>query len=560
MRFKKRQPNKLLRLQPSRGNSGQPGDRDFALVFDKTWLAVVRDRLAADSSLILVVIMLLLFAFLYNRGIQLGLDQGSSGRVSIHAVPVAMAPLYHGLPHDYTSRKTFALAFQDAKMTFEEKVNAALNAKVDETSEKYYWAADDRGMADFVIGAFKLFGPKERSLYSFYFLILLGSICAYVAAYYRNPAALSLGVFVLVGVGAFQSILPLVDEASFLAAINADKRIAPVGMFEPRALDVLVMLAVVHIMLFAWRVEKLSVINLTALAVQVLIFIFAYHARSSLGWQAMAILIFSAGSLGYVVLRGVREPYRMRRIGAIMIPAVILIVGIAALQTYKKQVYDPKYFAEMGSRTFWHNALMGLSSSDYLGRKYGLGVDDRMIVEAVVAHAESKTDKPLDSNWTAQKILESLGGHGVFDWKKYEVYARSLYLEIVLSNKRQVLLTYLVRKPLESFNVVLRAMRESRDPAIARVQHARGLFFDPLAWPMVGCGLVALLLSLSGLCVSRDIFACVAILGLFSLIPSVAFYSATLTAGGLFVSLTIAIYLAIALAVRFSGTRYLRPA
>jgi hypothetical protein len=559
MNFRKVDSNKASRIQMSRERLGQSGNKSFSLVFDSTWLEAVKARLATDSSSILVAIMLILFVLLYIRGITLGLDHGSAGRVSIHAVPVAMAPLYHGLPHDYTSRKAFALAFQDQNLTFEQKVHAALGAQIDETSEKYYWAADDRGMADFVIGAFKIFGPKERSLYRFYFLILAISICTYVAAYYRNPPVLTLGVLILIGIGAFQSILPLVDEATFLATIHADKRVAPVGMFEPRALDVLVMLAVVHIMLFAWRIERFGVLALVTLAVQVLIFVMAYHARSSLGWQVLAMLIFTAVSLACLLNRRTPSFNRLRRAVAIVIPLIMLAGGLAALNIYKKQVYDPKYFAEMGSRTFWHNALMGLSSSSYLGKKYGLGVDDRMIVEAVVAHAKHKSETPLDATWNAQKILESLGGHGVFDWKAYEAHAKSLYFEIVFSNKRRVLATYVVRKPRESLSVVRRAMQEHHDPVIARVQNERGLYFDPLAWPMVGFGLLALLLAFGKICSSRDILACVGILGICSLIPSVAFYSATLTLGGFFISLSIATFLAICMAAKFVGKRYLRP-
>jgi hypothetical protein len=544
------------------GSAGAPDPSDGCArgegLLDRRWISAVRARFASDASLILVGLMTLMFLMLFSRGVQLGLDHGSSGRVSIHAVPVAIATLYHGLPHDYTSRKAFALAFQDADMTFQEKVDAALKASVDEESEKYYWAADDRGMADFVIGAFKLFGPKERSLYRFYFVVLLISLVAYAVAYYRNTAALALAVFALAGVAAFQSILPLVDEATFLAMANADKRMAPVGMFEPRALDVLTMLAVLHLSLYAWRTPKPGILNVVMLVVQVLVFVFVYHARSSLGWQVVAILLLSVLVLGYRSWAGGKQ--RLRQITVALLPVLFLAAGLAALQVYKRQAYDPLYFAEAGSRTFWHNALMGLGSSRHLGEKYGLGVDDRMIVEAVVKHAKGRMGDRLGPEWEAQKILESLGGHGIFDWKTYEIEARSLYFEIISANKRRAAVTYLIRKPLESLSVVLRSMREHRDPKIAQVQNAKGLFFNPYAWPFAGAALAALLLAFGELRRSRDIWLMIGVIAVASLIPSIAFYSATLTLGGFFVTISIAAYLALCSAADFLGHRYLRPA
>src|SRR5205823_321391 len=51
---------------------------------------------------------------------------------------------------------------------------------------------DDKGMADFVAIAFRLFGLEVQSAFYLYFLILLISCCCFVFSFARSPSCLLL--------------------------------------------------------------------------------------------------------------------------------------------------------------------------------------------------------------------------------------------------------------------------------------------------------------------------------------------------------------------------------
>ena len=107
---------------------------------------------------------------MYARGQTVALDQPVTGRLRFHAIPVAMSVLYHGRRHDYTTYRSLALGFQErpqAIPTSEDSIETRLAWAATYTPPKddatHYWAADDRGWADYVIGAFALFGPHVKS-------------------------------------------------------------------------------------------------------------------------------------------------------------------------------------------------------------------------------------------------------------------------------------------------------------------------------------------------------------------------------------------------------------
>lgn len=541
------------------------------LIIDRNWIRSVWARVQSDTSPIMVILLLLLVAYVFNRGLGLGLDQGSTDRIRFHAIPVAIASLYHGFPHDYTSRKQLALTFQDMGPSIDEKIEFVRTMPgVDPNGEKYYWAADDRGMADYVIAAFKLFGPRETSLYMFYFLLLIVALSAYIAAYYRSPAMLALAVFTVAGIGAFEPILPLVDEQAFLALVKADGRGSPVGLFEPRILDILTMLSVLHIVLFAARTNRLTPVVVLALLVQITIFFFCYHARSSLGWQLLAMIILAAAAVVRIILALRRFPRPPIRASAIaFLPMIMLLAGMGALSAYKHSAYDPRYFEDMGSRTFWHNALMGLGTSSKdksekykVGHEdYKVGYDDRMIVEAVLRYMTVEKKISLPPEWNSLFILESLGGHQQFDWKAYEIHARDLYWEIWSKHKLRVLSLYAFKKPLQSVKAVVRNMIEKRGKTLSenQIRKAAGLYFNPYDLPLFLFVLSAVALAFGGLTRCRDIWVAAAVLGCASFIPSVAFYSAVLTQGGMFILICIVLYLLVPVILQFGVHRYLAP-
>jgi len=99
-----------------------------------------------------------------------------------------------------------------------------------------------------------------------------------------------------------------------------------------------------------------------------------YHMRSSVGWEvafvSMAGILFWARQMW-----SARRPAISSQQRAIAFrppwPVVCVAAAFVLLTAYRHHAYNPRYFQDMGGRTIWHNALMGLGSNPYLnGRNY----------------------------------------------------------------------------------------------------------------------------------------------------------------------------------------------
>lgn len=532
----------------------------------------VISRIEKDSNLLLVILLGALVIYVFNRGVSLGIDQGTTDRLRFHAIPVAIATLYHDFPHDYTSRKQIALTFQDTGPHVNEKIQLMRAAPgIDRDGEKYYWAADDRGLADFVIWSFKLFGPQESSFYKFYFVILLVSLVSFVIAYYRQREMLVLAIFFVAGIGALMPVLLLTSGSNFLSIASTSAHESPVGIFESRLFDVLSLLPIMHIALFSGRTARINKGSIGLLLIQVFIFFFLYHARSSLGWQLVGLTLFSFVLLA-IKWRLLKERFLFWRpeppsLSRISAAIGVVIIGLSVLSAYKHYKYDPKYFAEMGARTFWHNALMGLGSPSRStwdifpakGGDYKVGFGDGWIVDAVIKYAKNNKEEFGEMNWNRVDVLNSLGGHSNFDWSSYEGVARKLYWDIVTSNKVRVFKIYAFVKPWQSIKTVIRTMvdRPGSSAKEKEIRSDRGLYFSPLGFPLV---IFIILSSLLGcrewINSTQDIQLALFIFLLCGFIPSVAFYSAVLTQGGIFILTALCIYAAVPYLMRWIFYRY----
>ena len=86
----------------------------------------------------------------------------------------------------------------------------------------YYWAADDRGMGDYVIGAFALFGPRAESLYLFYFVVLGASVMLFLADLGWHPLAAALLVFALAAIYTCTRVIPLGNLTVYASTQTSD--------------------------------------------------------------------------------------------------------------------------------------------------------------------------------------------------------------------------------------------------------------------------------------------------------------------------------------------------
>jgi hypothetical protein len=376
-----------------------------------------------------------------------------------------------------------------------------------------------------------------RSLSVFYYLLLSGSLVLFFVGYWRNHLALLLAPCVLLGIlflsFAFQvrAQVPLITSAPWLEEI---------ALYESRIFEVLAMLAVLHLAVLAISTRPTSFRTWLTAAPQAGLIIFLYHARSSMGWQYLALFSIVAIRLTWLA----RERWLRKgtvSAGAFLRPfivATLLASTIIGLGAYKRSMYHPAYFAERGPRTFWHNALIGFAYHPGLRKEHHLDHDDGLVVELVLRRMKESGDPRLDDSWTKQNILNSLGSHTEFDWVTYEQVAREIYFSFWKQQTTDTLACYFWYKPVAEVKQVYR---------ICRLLLRTGYVKAPIVlFSTILLALVAIIAVGRGIGrheALRTQLASYSWLGLvllaFSAIPSMAFYAALSTMSGMYVALSI---------------------
>lgn len=503
---------------------------------------------------LLLALILILILFIFYRGFALHLVKSFTERTRYHAIPTALSVLYHNHPHDYTGLREVALNFQN-NGKISDLISHAIKQKIT-NNDKYYWVADDKGFLDYVIASFYLFGPQPISMYLFWFILLGISTGLYVTSFYKKNWALGYLCLVLLGINLTISALPLASVTLGYNHISVG-----VAIYETRVLDILAFIAVIHMMLLAssnrtlqWKRDKLPIIG------QLILFLFLYHCRSSLGWQLVAIVVFSLTFLGIRFYQrktnNINNKNYYRSKNNVLFIFAILMVGIICLNVYKHISYNKKYFGEMGHRTFWHNALMGLSYDNKIAKQYGLSVDDYLIADSVIHYAKnSNTCDQNISRLSARELLNTLGGYGVANWKSYEKCARSYYASIIKANKIKTLKMYAIKKPFNILYTVWHATNPNSTLPTNIIINKLGIGWYPFSITNICFYLTFLMFSFTALSrVGRKLLLLITIVCLCSFIPSVAFYhniySGLLTTSGVFVSISILLYLLLYIVLR----------
>ena len=490
-------------------------------------------RLTAMQRVLLGGWVFAALAVIYSRGLEVQIDQHVTGRLRFHAIPAAMSVMYHGRPHDYTASSAIAMNFQ-MNGPIEEKIAWAVDAKLPAADPVYYWAADDRGMADYVIGAFMLFGPSVRSLYQFYFLVLSVSILLFIID--LGAFAPAAGVLVLL-LGALYACIPVIPLGDLTVAV-----FEPGSLFEPRLMELLALVATVHLVIASFMGGKWNAARTAVIGLQAAIVAACYHARSSVTWEVAAVL--AAG----VVMWALAWWTRRRRPAESTVPSVYamwpatcLVIALAGVTAYQHYAFHPRYFQDQGVRTVWHNALMGFGFNAELKEKYRLAIDDRKAIEAVVAHRAQRRSL-VGPPWVVDTILGSLGGHASFDWFAYEEAARDLYWHIWRTDTASVWQCYLVDKPKAIATVIVKAW--SRD--VTGKRDELGLYFNPFS--PVGLLMVVpgFLLLLGKRLVVDSRLAILLLLLAGSVIPALLFYPVVHTMMGAFALVALLVYLTVA--------------
>jgi hypothetical protein len=479
----------------------------------------------------------LALALIYFRGQHAQIDRHVTNRLQFHAIPVAISVLYHGRPHDYTAFSSVAIPFQNPTPDVDTKIAQAISQTPPANDPTYFWVADDRGMGDYVIAAFALFGPRGQSLYYFYFVLLSASVLLFLADLAWHRAASALLIFGLGALYACISVIPLGNLT--LPVFEAG------SLFEPRIIELLTFVATLHLAFTPYFSGHWTMRRRAIVAGQAAIFVAAYHARSTIGWELVFVLV--VGGAGWL-RRGWPDGRRLRRASlSAGWPVLCLVLGLVLLKGYQHATYNPRYFKDVGARTVWHNALMGLSWNPHLAEKYNLRVNDNVIVASVRDYMKASRDRRLTPDWTDNNILGSLAGHSYFNWFIYEDVARDFYLHIWQSDTDAAFHAYLIDKPREIVRVLVKATHP--DPSLLR--EVADLGFRPFAPLLLILLLPGVWLAVTGEMAVLPLLTAMVFLFACSIVPGYLFYPVVHTMLGAFATVALSIFVLLAGGVRF---------
>ena len=500
---------------------------------------------------LLGLLCLLLIGVIFQRGLQLSLVDSVGVRIQYHVLPVAVSVLYHGHPHDYTALRAVAIPFQSADAP-QQLLKSAVETIIN-TREVYYWVADDKGFADFAILAFKFFGPKTSSLYLMWFACLTLTTLVFLKSFDSHSWCLGLLSLALIGAYTAVSTLPMVSAGNFLGVQGVDQQ-PSVGIYEPRFLEVLSMIPVLHFCLFPLcRSFASSRWQIVALLGQTFFFFFLYHARSSLGWQLIAMIVFLSIVFYYRVWRS-RKKY-VRKVSRFLLPVfalTALFFGLITLSIYKHFSYNPRYFQDMGVRTFWHNALIGVSEPE-IAATYELAYGDLEVASAVIKYSQQGVCQSYVTRLDPQGLLNSLGGHGEKNWFIYEDCAKKFYLFLWKEHSFRMAYNYLIINPSKALIILWKISKSAQFSISEAVRDQFSIGWHPLSGIPLAFAIITLIIVNKSFVRRRaPLLTILLILLITSLVPSLLFYPAILTLSGFFVTLTMLCYLFLLLGARAS--------
>lgn len=419
---------------------------------------------APSGLIVLAICALLAFAVTLIAARAIGLSTAEpSHRMRFHAIPVAMSQLYHGWRHDYTGSWQVAMPFQGSPLGTQELIFKAVTQAVPANDQVYFWTADDRGLSDFVYGAFTVFGPSVPSLFYFWFLLLGASLCAGLFAYRRDPLGLATIACTMIAIGI---AMPLY--------MRAGPEGVPVHLTESRMFDVLGAIALVHVLLSILRPARIALwSHAGALLIQIGLLAFLLHTRSTLIWMVLVILLVSLTVTLKRWIDGAPAGAWLRSLS----PAALMLAAWVGVLGYQAAAFNPEYRSGIGPRTVWHNVLMGFFVSPTFADTLVLpGLFDRLAVDAVLRDMKERNDPRLGPGWDETNILNSLGGHSRFDWATYEAVSRSLVLRSLAGAPGATLKLALWDKPkalLASLNCSFLRLSPSCDPHMGIRDHLR---------------------------------------------------------------------------------------
>ncbi len=495
--------------------------------------------------------LILALGIFYFVGLRSELDRNVTERTRYHAIPVALSQIHHQRSHDYTGWKVIAIPFQGGE-AIQEVIKRTNEKKTTNNSEPYYWLADDRGSSDLVNLSFRVFGETTRGLYNGYFCLFGISILVAGLGLRMSAGTLALLNMIVIAYGSF---LPNINSAVGPTFNVSGYR---VHLSETRLFEIMGLIFFIQFIMGIALNLRLRLPEIASLLVQGMIFGFLYSCRSSIGWLVLCINTISVLLLTYLVIKTIfsKKPinYNVVRKGMWICCAVIcLTIGVQFFKGWHRLMENPIYLAKGGGRTFYHNALMGVTFHPLFSSKYNLtGPDDACVIDCV----NENLKRGNHATFNRQTLLNALGGHCSADWRGYEQASRNFYIQLWQKHPLEMLENYsckMLQAPiLARKSMSLKILSSESDKKIK----TDTFWPNPVAaeWVLV---LLFPLIILSNYNKKLLIVGAYLVGGfIFSLIPSIAFYSGILTMGGASVLIRMIAYLFLCVACNMTINLY----
>jgi hypothetical protein len=497
--------------------------------------------------------LILAYGIFYFVGLRSELDRNITERTRYHAIPVALSQIHHDRPHDYTGWKEIAIPFQGGE-EIPKIIKRTNEKKTTINSEVYNWLADDRGSSDLVNLSFRVFDETTRGLYNGYFCLFGISILVAGLGLRKSTGALALLNMIVIAYGSF---LPNINSAVGSAFNVSGYR---VHLSETRLFEIVGLVFFLQFFAGIAFNLKLRLPEILAFIVQGIVFGFLYSCRSSIGWLVLCINLMSLNLLIYIVIKTIfynnlPNNNSIRKSVWTSCAAICLLIGVESFQGWHRLMENPVYLAKGGERTFYHNALMGVNYHPLFISKYSLcGPDDAVVIDSVNDNLQRGNHPTFDR----QTLLNSLGGHCSADWQGYEQASKRFYIELWRKHPVEMVENYLskaLQAPILARQTMsLKILSTEND----KKMKTQTFWPNPFAaeWVLV---LLFPLIILSNNKKNLLIVGAYLVGGLiFSLIPSIAFYSGTLTMGGASVLVRMISYLLLCVACNMIVNLYMR--
>lgn len=394
---------------------------------------------------------------------------------------------------------------------------------------------DDKGYADLTRLAFRLFGLHVPSILKAYLLLLSVSVAAYLMQFRNSLTALVILNLVLVGFYAGLFAFPLSKELGEVT--------------NPRAIGMLSLVALSHIIFVLLRPGKLTRIGIIGVLIQTALIYFVFFCRSSESWQIFLVVTLALAYLARCYFR------RKHVAQSASTTLAAFVAGAAILTFYQWVVFNPAYFKSHGQyRLTWHNIGIGFALHPDLATKFNLIIGDNGMFNIVAESARSRGLYERVFSGSDTILSNPIG-----DFALYDRLARDVVLEIIRDHPVETATLFAYYKPLEFMRTLAvasdmfvdsrRADSEARH--ITRPDRERLdaylKFFRPLA-----CAALLLIVAAMMMLTISDFAVVAAIIGLNfvgSLVPAMLSYPVYHIIGMSFASFSSLVYLMVSLVV-----------